>query len=216
MENVEDLEMIANENITIAKNEKVIYNDSKMVFKQALKRAEARENLVKSEIELAKLKERLSEKSKKMIERKEKIKDILNFSGNHLRIETDYAIYNENIAEAQKEIAKVQKNIAIMEKQIAEEELKILNEKFDVSKERELLGKKQLNYVRLMKISAPNGKLTKAEEEYLNQQKKLNEAIKDVYKKSVEIMKTEDKLADLKKELSFKLVEREKIRPPSP
>jgi len=215
MENAENLEIIAQKNLDIAENERLIYKDSKMKVKQDLKSAKAREILVKNEIELAKLKLRLAEKSKKLVERKGEVKDILDFSNNNLKNEEDYVIYNVKIAGIKKSIAEVQRKISYLDREIAEEELKIIKEKLNVVKEREILGKKQFNYVKLMKISAPSEKLTKAEKDYLDQQKELNEAIKDVYKKSIEIKKKEDKLADLKKELSEKLAQREKIRPPS-
>ncbi|MFX1592395.1 MAG: hypothetical protein ACFFCL_06850 [Promethearchaeota archaeon] len=214
LENAENLEIIAQKNLDIAENERLICKDSKMKVKQDLKSAKAREILVKNEIELAKLNHRLAEKSKKLIERKGEVKDILNFSNNNLKTEEDYAIYNIKIAGIKNTIAEVQRKVAYLNRQIAEEELKIINEKLKVAKEREILGKKQFNYVKLMKISPPREKLIQAEADYLNHQKKLNKAIKDVFEKSIEIRRKEDKLADLKKELSEELAEREKIRPP--
>ncbi|MFW9824141.1 MAG: hypothetical protein ACFFE4_14450 [Candidatus Thorarchaeota archaeon] len=193
----------------------MIYKDAKNAIKQELKSAKARELLAKSEIKLANLKQILAERSKNLIERKENVKDILNFSNNNLKSEEDYANYNLKIAEIKKSVAEVQSKIAYLDKQISEQELKIINDKFEVAKEREILSKKQLNFVKLVKISALRGKLAKAEEAYLNQQKKLNEAIRTVIKKTTEIRIKEDKLADLKKELSEKLAQREKIRPPS-
>ena len=215
MENAENLEIKAKKNLDIAENEKLIYKDSKITVKQELKSAKAREILVKNEIELAKLKRVLAEKSKKLFERKQEVKDVLNFSNNNLKTEEDYVIYNVKIAGIKKTIAEVQRKIAYLDRQIAEEELKIINEKLNVAKEREILGKNQSNYAKLIKISATNEKLTKAGKQCIKQQKMLNEAIKNVSGKSVEIRTKEDKLADLKKELSEKLAEREKIRPPS-
>ncbi|MFX1529872.1 MAG: hypothetical protein ACFFBC_02040 [Promethearchaeota archaeon] len=214
MENGENLEIIAQKNIEIAENEKLIYNSSKITFKQELKSAKARELLVKNEIELAKFKQKLAEKSKELVEKKEAFKDILNFSNNNLKSEEQYAIYNEKIAGIKKVIAEVQRQVAYLDKLIAEEELKISNEKLKVAKEREKLARNQLHYANLIKISATNEKLTKAENLCLRQQKILNKTIKKVYEKSIEIRVNEDKLADLKKELSEKLAEREKIRPP--
>jgi len=215
MENAENLEIKAQKNLDIAENEKLIYKDSKITVNQELKSAKAREVLAKNEIELANLKQILAEKSKKLVERKGEVKDILNFSNNNLKSEEEYAIYNEKIAGIKKTIAEVQRKIAYLDKQIAEEELKIIKEKLNVAKEREILGKNLSNYAKLTKISTTNEKLTKAENLCIKQQKMLNKAIKNVFGKSVEIRRKEDKLADLKKELSEKLAEREKIRPPS-
>ncbi|MFW9822865.1 MAG: hypothetical protein ACFFE4_08025 [Candidatus Thorarchaeota archaeon] len=215
MENDKNLEIIAQKNLDIAEYEKLIYKESKIVVKQELKSTKARALLAKNEIKLAKLKQILAEKSKKLNEIKGNAKDILNFSNNNLKNEEDYTIYNLKIAEIKKAIAEVQRKIASLEKQKSEVELKIIKEKLEVAKERELLGNRQLNFVKLLKKSTPNGKLAKAKETYLNQQKKLNKAIREVYKKSIEIRRNEDKLADFKKELSEKLTLRERIRPPS-
>ncbi|MFX0021811.1 MAG: hypothetical protein ACFE9S_05760 [Candidatus Hermodarchaeota archaeon] len=215
IEIVENIEIKAQNNLDIAEKEKLICRDSKTTAKQMLKSAKARENLAKNEIDLAKLKQRLAEKSKKLVESKMYVKDILEFSNNNLKNEEDYAIYNFHIAGIKKNNAEVQIRIAQLERQIAEEELKVINKKIHVAKERDLLGKKQFNYAKLLKITAASEKLTSAEEEFKIQQKKLNEAIKSVYKKSIQIREREDNLADLKKELSEILAQREKIRPPS-
>ncbi|MFX1279720.1 MAG: hypothetical protein ACFFA3_09910 [Promethearchaeota archaeon] len=214
MENVENLETKAQKNIDIARKEKLIINDLKIAAIQEQKSSKLREKLVNNEIELAKLKLNLAEKSKKLVESKEQVKDILKFSNNNLKNEEDYAIYNTKIAVIKKSIAEIQRKIAHLEKQIANDELNIINEKIIVANERDLLGKEQLKFVKLVKYSAPNEKLTKAEELWLKQEKKLNHAIKNVYNKTIEIRAKEDRLADFKKELSVKLAEREKIRPP--
>ncbi|MFW9877639.1 MAG: hypothetical protein ACFFG0_31520 [Candidatus Thorarchaeota archaeon] len=70
----------------------------------------------------------------------------------------------------------------------------------------------QLVYLNLVNNIAPDEKISKAEEAYLQQQKNLHKAMKDVAEKSMYIRKKEDKLADLKKDLSDKLTDREKIR----
>ena len=209
------MEIIAQKNLEIASKEKSICKDSKNTAILTLKSVKARETLVKNEMKLAKFIQTLAEKNKKLVESKQQVKDILGFSNNNLKSEEDHAIYSLQIAEIKKKIAQVQRKIAHLESQIAEEELNIIKEKSRVAKERELLGKKQFSYVKLLKISAPIEKLKKAEEEFQNQQKRLNTAIKGVYKKSIEIRGKEDNLADLKKEHSEELAKREKIRPPS-
>ncbi|MFW9782554.1 MAG: hypothetical protein ACFFFB_09765 [Candidatus Heimdallarchaeota archaeon] len=214
MENTDNLKVIAQKNLDIAENERLICKTSKLKVKQDLKSAKVRESLVKNEMELAKLKLILADKNKELIERKGEVKDILNFSNNNLKSEEEYAIYNGKIAVIKRSIAEVQKKISHLDREIAEEELKIINEKLRVAKERELLAKMQFSYIELIQKSAPSEKLTKIKEDTINQQEELYEAIKDVYKKSVEIGIKEDELADLKKLLSEKLSEREKIRPP--
>jgi hypothetical protein len=215
VENAENLRIKSQKNLDIAINEKLICQESKITVKQEFKSAKAREVLVRNEIELANLKKKLAEKSKNLVERKGEVKGILNFSNNTLKSEEDYAIYNEKIAGIKKTIAEVQRKIAFLDKQIAEAELKIIKEKLNVAKEREILSKYQLNYAKLIKMSATNEKLTIGGKECIKQQQILNKAIKNVAGKSIEIRKKEDKLADLKKELSEKFAERGKIRPPT-
>ncbi|MFX1241929.1 MAG: hypothetical protein ACFFA7_11840 [Promethearchaeota archaeon] len=215
IENIENIELIAQKNLEIAEREKKICKDSKNTAIQTLKSVKAGEILVKNEMNLAKLIQTLAEKNKKLVESKQQVKDILAFSNNNLKSEEDYAIYSLKIAAIKNKIAEVQRKIAYLDSKVAEEELNIIKEKLRVAKERELLGKKQFSYVKLLKNSAPMEKLKKAEEEFQKQQKKLNTAIKGVYKKSIEIGGDEDKLADLKKELSEELAKREKIKPPN-
>ncbi|MFX1324999.1 MAG: hypothetical protein ACFE8N_08580 [Promethearchaeota archaeon] len=214
MENTDNLKVIAQKNLDIAENERLICKASKVKVKQDLKNAKIRESLVKNEIELAKLKLILADKNKDLIGRKGELKDILNFSNNNLKSEEEYAIYNGKIAVIKRSIAEVQNKISHLDREIAEEELKIINKKLRVVKERELLAKMQFDHIKLIKKSAPSEKLTKIKEDTINQQKELYEAMKDVYRKSVGIRSKEDELADLKKVLSEKLSEREKVRPP--
>ncbi|MBY8983983.1 MAG: hypothetical protein KGD65_02845 [Candidatus Lokiarchaeota archaeon] len=215
MENIENLEIAANKNLDIAESEKILAKEFKLAIKLEQKRAKARETLVKNEIELAQIRERLAEKSNHLVKNKETVKDILKFSENNLKIEKDYAIYNEKVAETQRNIAEVQRKIAHLERDIAGDEFKITNEKLNVAKERETLGKKQIAYIKLVKNNAPEEKITKAEKTYIEQQEKLYETMKSVVKKSTSIRRKEDGLADLKKALSEKLAEREKVRPPA-
>ncbi len=215
IENVENIEIKAQNNLDIAEKEKLICRELKNAAKQMLKSAKARENLAKNEIDLAKLKQRLAKKNKKLVESKMYVKDILGFSNNNLKNEEDYAIYNFQIAEIKRNYAEVQTRIAQLERQLVEEELKVVSKKLHVAIERGLLGKIQFNYVKLLKITAPSEKLTSAEAEIKKQQKKLNGAIKSVYKQSIQITEKENNLADLKKDLSEILTQREKIRPPS-
>jgi len=215
MESIENIEKAASKNLDIAQNEKNLTKDFKLTIKLEHKRAKARENLVKNEIELAKMREQLAEKSRKLVESKGNVKEILKFSEIDLEIEEQYAIYSEKIAETQKNVAEVQRKIAHMEKDIAGDELKILNEKLNVAKERQSLGKKQLAYIKLINSNALAEKINKAEKAYLEQQKSLYDTMKNVAEKSTNIRKKEDRLADLKKELSGRLAERGKIRPPA-
>jgi len=213
LQNIKKIERLANENTNIAKKEKDTATEMKNLAKRAIKRAKAREMLVRNEIELAKIRERLAEKSKKLTETKEQVKDILKLSEGNLIFEKNQAIYNEMVAQIQIEIAENQRRIAEQETEIAEVKIKLANKKFNAAKERGKLGKKQFIYVKLVKANSPEGKISKAEEAYLSQQKHLTKVEVDALEISKEIVKRQNNLANLKKILSEKLAEREKIRP---
>ena len=213
MEDLAKIEKMAQDEFDIAKKEKSIAKDSKLEAKQELKKAKIREDLVNNEFELAKIKERLYEKTKKYINKKMAIKDDLGYSENALAIELNHANYNERESEIQKHIAIIHKKMAKVEKEIVEERLKLIEERLNVANEREKLAKKQNNYVKLVKSSALVAKIEREKEAYLSQNQYLNKAEKDVVKRNNAIMKLQNELADRKKDLSLKLAEREKIRP---
>ncbi|MFX0106212.1 MAG: hypothetical protein ACFE75_12095, partial [Candidatus Hodarchaeota archaeon] len=91
--------------------------------------------------------------------------------------------------------------------------VKRANLKLDEAKQRKNLAKKQFAYVKLVNSNAPGEKVTKAQEAYLKQQKNLTKLETDALEINKEAMEKQNKLANLKKELSEKLSEREKIRP---
>jgi hypothetical protein len=213
MEEIKNVERLAIENSKIAKDEKINAEKLKSLAKQEVKRAEAREMLVNIEIELAKMRKRLADRSKKLVERKEKVKYLLKFSEATLKAELNQANYNEKIAEIQKEVAVIQLKIANEETEIAEVKVKHANMKLDEARERAKLSKKQLAYVKLANTNAPAEKISKAEEAYLKIQQGLTKFEMDAVAINKNIVGKQNKLADLNKELSEKLLIREKIRP---
>ena len=213
MEEIKNVERLAEENSDIAGHEKDAAIEMKALAKQTVKRAKAREMLVKTEIELAIIRKRLAGKSKKLVERKEKAKILLKFTDDILKAEKHQAIYNENVAEVQTEIAEIQRKIAHVETEISEVDVKVANNKLYEAKERGNLAKKQFAYVKLANTNAPGEKISKAEEAYLRIQKQFTKFEKDALELNKNISIKQNKLADLKKELSVKLSEREKIRP---
>jgi len=100
-----------------------------------------------------------------------------------------------------------------VETEISEVKVKLAYKKLDEAKERGNLAKKQLNYVKLVNTNALSEKITKAEETYLKVQKDLTKFETDAIQINKSIIEKQNKLADLKKNLSEKLAEREKIRP---
>ena len=213
MEEVKNVERLANENSNIAKNEIDIANEMNALAKQEVKRAKAREMLAKNEIELASIRERLAEKTRKVVKRKEEVRDIMKFSGDNLKAEKIQAVYNEKVAEIQKKVAEIQRKIANVETEIAEVKVRLANKKLGEGKGRTNLAKKQFAYVKLVNSNAPGEKISKAEEIYLKEQKDLTKFETDAMEINKNLVEKQNKLADLKKELSVKLAEREKVRP---
>ncbi|MFX0021809.1 MAG: hypothetical protein ACFE9S_05750 [Candidatus Hermodarchaeota archaeon] len=213
MEEINKFEKIAEENANLARIERDTASEMKSLAKQSVKRAKAREMLARNELEVAKVRERLADKSKKLVERKEKMKDYLKIGEDILKAERIQTQYNQNVAEIQTEIAEIQKEIAKIEKDITEIKVKIANKKLDEAKERGNLANKIRDYVKLMNANAPSDKISRAEEAYLNVQKLLTKLETDALELNKNIVKKQNKLADLKKDHSDKLAEREKIRP---
>ncbi|MFW9951842.1 MAG: hypothetical protein ACFFKA_17130 [Candidatus Thorarchaeota archaeon] len=213
MEQIKNVERLAEENSNIAESEKESATEMIALASHTVKRAKAREMLVKTEIDLAIIRERLAEKTKKLVEKKEKSKELLKFADDNIKAEKHQAIYNSKVAEVQIKIAEIQRKIARAETEIGEVEVKIANKKFDEAKERGKLAKKQFAYVKLAKANAPPEKISRAEETYFKIQKDLTRFEMDRMELNRNIHIKQNKLADLKKELSEKLSEREKIRP---
>ncbi len=214
MEDIENIEKIANENLILAENEKNLLNDVKSFAQKEIKKAKARENLVRNEIELAEIREEYAKKSKVFLVEKEKLKSLLDLSEGNLKYEENQAIYNTKVALAQKKIAEIHKKIASIELKIADERLVIYRIRLNKVKARSELGKYQLKYVKLVNNDAPEVKSTRVKTICEEQQVKIKKLDKELYEKYSEITNLQNKLADLKKELSFAINEREKIRSP--
>ena len=91
MEEINKLEKNSQRELELAKTEKAIAKDLKKEVKLEIKKAKIREDLVKSEYELAKIKDKLHQKTKKYIEKKVEIKDELGYSEKGLSIELNHA-----------------------------------------------------------------------------------------------------------------------------
>ena len=213
MEEIDKLEKLSQTELDLAKRENIIAKELKKEAKQELKRAKIRENLVKSEYELAKIKDRLHQKTKKYIQKKIEIKEELGYSEKGLTIELNHAKFNERESELQKDIAEIHKKMARVEINLSEDRLKLVNIKLKVAKVRENLAKKQAIYVNLVKSSATKEKIGWAKETYLTISKDLKKTEKELADRNGEIMKKHNELSDCKKDLSLKLAEREKLRP---
>jgi hypothetical protein len=227
LEEIEKLRNKAEENLKLAREETSAAKSLAVLAKSEIARAKARENLTHKKLELAKIQDELAEKTRKLVENKIKLKNegLLEFVEEELKREQADAVHNEKVAEIEKGIAETNHKIADKEVEIAKEKENLSKEKMDVAKEREKLGKLTLEYGKALethqarqkegiaeKIHEAQDKLKKAQGAYSDHQAKLVREIKDVYDKQQKIWNKENELSDIRKILSEKIGELEKIR----
>jgi len=123
MENLTRIEKEAQEHRKLAQHEKEVAQKLKISASVEIKKSKARETLMKIEYKLADIKKDLAEKRNILVKEKTEIKknQILDFSEEELKIEKDYAIYNEKIAKNQKEITNINEEILYL-KEIIEKD----------------------------------------------------------------------------------------------
>jgi hypothetical protein len=213
MESANNIERMAIENLSIAKKEKELANISIAAVKYELNKAKARESLVKNEIDLVNIGKKLAVENAKFVQRKQEVAELLKLSDSNLAIEKDYATYYEQVMFAQIEIAEVHRKMAKLEKKIAHEKIDIFYDRIFNAKQRERLSKFQFACLRLLKSKASQGKILKSEAHYKQKQEAVTETENQILEKTRNLIKKENKISDLKKELSERLSEREKIRP---
>ena len=129
-----------------------------------------------------------------------------------MKNESDYASYYKRLAINSSEIANIHKKTASDEENIAKLKIKLANDKINLAHERSDLAKKQFQYIKLVRGNASDNKITNTEQKYKDQGEKVWKIRDDLIIKENEIKDRENKLANLKKELSLKLSEREKIK----
>ncbi len=212
----EEVRKKTEQNLKLSLYEKDLARKLKDLAKAEIARAKAKELLMKKELKLEESRKEVAEKRMKLVEKKLEIQKsgILKFSDEQLASEKNSAIYHENLSINQKEIAKINKKISEIEVEIAKQKVKLAEEKMDVGKVRGKLSEKQSAYVKAVDGGQPDEKVLKAKDEYRKYEEKLEEEIADVFKKEEDIKGRENKLADIKKQLSEKMAEREKIRHP--
>lgn len=210
---IERLENASIKNLELSNSEKILAKESEILAKQELKRAEAREILSKRQLDLAKTKQKLAEKTRIFIQDKEKVQEILTLSESGLKIEKENAQYTELLAIAQIEIAELHKKIANIEKDLAEAKLTLAQDKMNLANIRFKLSGMQSNYIKLKVKGKSEDKLKKVEADYKKQEQDLVNAQVKISQKVKDVNKIENAIADLKKKLGSKLLERERIRP---
>ncbi|MFX0026879.1 MAG: hypothetical protein ACFE8M_10760 [Candidatus Hermodarchaeota archaeon] len=214
MESIDKFEVMAQENLKLAKQEKELAKGSRLVGKSELKRAKARELLVKEELELARIKREWAEKKINLVieKRNLKKKGYIEIEELDLKSEEESALYNQKIAIIQQQITEVSSDIAFLERKIAKKIINLVDDKLYAAKEREKLGKIQGNYAKDLKNKAPENKISIDKDQINKQEKLLSKARNTIIDEESDIRIKQNELSNLKKELSLKLSEREKIR----
>ncbi len=182
--------------------------------KLTLKRSQAREKFFKKELEMAKIKREMADSAKNYIKMKQQLKEIgaSEVSEEEIKREKNNAIYNDQMAKNQIELAEINTKIVKLEQEIAKEKGDLAREQQNVAMTRETLAKKQMAYIKIVNENQPQERILAAEKEYTKVQKLLIEDKKAKLKQENRVKERENKLADLRKEYSAKLAEREKIR----
>ena len=215
MEDLKNLEKVAKENIEIAIKEKELAKEFNLAGIKEYKRAKIRRELAEKNIKLNIVRQSLAKKYGALLEKKTQNKnnEILEFSEEEIKFEKDYSDYLELINNIQIEISEIQLEISKLEIEISADKIKISHETEYSAKERDELGNIQLDYIKAVMDKKSEKKISKLYEKYMMIQETLNKDRKDVLKDLKIIKQKEIRLADLKKLLSLKLSEREKIRP---
>ena len=214
-EELKKLELIANENIELAQKEKSYVKQLNITIINELKKAKARKEFAQKELKLNVIREDLVDVYNKLIEKKKDVKEkeLLDINDKEIEIEIDFSKYIELITKIQSEIAQIQFKIAESEIKIANQKTLIAYERNYVANERFDLSNKINDYIKAVRTGKSEKKISKLQDKYLNIQETLTKNRKDIFSDLNNLKKMENKLIDLKKELSSKLIEREKIRP---
>ena len=215
MEDLKNLEKIAKENLELAIKEKELAGEFNLTGIKEYKRAKIRRELAEKNIKLNLVRQSLAKKYGDLLEKKTQNKnnELLEFSEEEIEFEKDYSDYLELINNIQIEISEIQVEMANLEIDISADKIKISHETEYSAKEREKLGNIQLDYIKVVMDKKSEKKISRLYEKYMMIQETLNRDRKDVLNDLKILKQKEIRLADLKKLLSLKLSEREKIRP---
>jgi len=214
IENIEKLEREAEENLNIAQHEISIARKIKELAKIQLKQSKARENLFNNELKIAKIREKLARKKMEISNKKRKLKEdgILSFSEDELIGEGNYAIFYENLAKLQLSLAKIHEKIVEIERKTIGNKKAISNIRFNLAKELKVLTKKINYYITTIRTNKPSEIISKAKAEIQEKRKQITLIKKGLTEEENKLKSRQNKIADLKKELSLNLAEQEKIR----
>ncbi|MFX1386697.1 MAG: hypothetical protein ACFE9M_05725 [Promethearchaeota archaeon] len=179
MEKIFNVNLKANENIIIAKKEKLVALELRKLAKNLLKKVKTREAFVKKETKLAQIRKNLVENNKSVLENKIKSKELLKFPEEDLKNEKVFINYHENAAENQLELAKYHKEIAKLEEKLAKSKIELANSKMVAANIRISLGKLQLKYLNAVQKKLPEKAMT-IKASYKRKREDLNSHLKEL------------------------------------
>jgi len=220
MKDIERIRNIAQENLGIAIAEMELAKSIKAMAKKAKEKVSARLNYMKKESGLAKMGKNMAQKARALAEKRVKIllllqdKGILSITDEELKREREFAHYHEQVAKVRNELAQINEKIAESENEIAENKIEFSNAKMDVAKSREKLAKIQFNYVKAVVENTVEEKILEIEHDEINRKKNLFHEQKELMNKENHLRVKENKLNDLRKKLSVKLDEFQRIQYP--
>jgi len=145
-----ELELKAQENIIIAKKEKIFSSELKKLAKNLLKKVKMRKKFVAREMALAQARVNLVEANKDVLQNKIKNKETLDFSDEIIKNEKDFIEYHEELANKQLENAKNHESIAQLEKELAKHKISSAKLRYNAATIRIKLGKYQLKYLKAL------------------------------------------------------------------
>jgi len=145
-----ELELKAQENIIIAKKEKIFSSELKKLAKNLLKKVKMRKKFVAREMALAQARVNLVEANKDVLQNKIKNMDTLDFSDEIIKNEKDFIEYHEKLAIKQLENAKNHDRIAQLEKELAKHKISSAKLRYNAATIRIKLGKYQLKYLKAL------------------------------------------------------------------
>lgn len=213
-EELNELEKIALEHISLAKTEKDLGDHYYKTISLEYKRAKIRKISVIKSLEINENRKSLAKKFRNLVIKKREILEegTISFPKPAIETEENFANYYDLLADIQIQIGDIQNQINELELEIIKDRFKIAYEVNNAAKERNNLGNIQLVFINAVKANKPLKKQNKLRDKYLSLEETLIQDRKDVIDDMILLEKSENLFADLHKKLADKLSEREKIR----
>lgn len=217
LDKVEKLRKLGEAQEVLAKYERDNSRNLRSLANGELEKARARDNLIEKQLKLCEIRKIRVDIIRKMNQEKETIKNngVIDFPEEELKAEKHTADYNQLVSDVQTEIANNHKKISNLQKELAQEKIKLADKKMKIADRREKIGKKLVEYSLILSGDPSDSEISKSQKEYKGVQKKLNKDIEKAFLMEEEIRMKENKLAELRKQLSIIMADLEKIRHPT-